>query len=199
MAATFWRSVYGAEPGAVAHRPRDLWEQGVNTAKPPARLPAAVSVLCLAVALAACAPAAEPRSPGMDLASAKQSTRSQQDELVSVVPPAAVATTKQTETSRALFECETGSYYWPGMMDVVLSADADGPALLEQIKADWSAKSGWTVRDKTSVNGDPELVIVSQEGFRHSIEFNPVRNALHTLSSSACFQMEGKPKPGVGY
>lgn len=135
----------------------------------------------------------------MDLATAKQSTRSQQDELMSVVPPAAVATTKQTATSRALFECETGSYYWPGTKDVVLSGDADGAALLEQIKTDWSARSGWTVRDKTSVNGDPELVIVSQEGFRHSIEYNPERNALNVLSSSACFQMEGKPKPGVDY
>jgi hypothetical protein len=171
----------------------------MNAATLFTRLSAAVSLTCLAAALAACAPDTEPRSPSMDLATAKQSTRSQQDELMAVVPPAAVATTKQTETSRALFECEAGSYYWPGMMDVVLSADADGAALLEQIKADWSAKSGWTVRDKTSVNGDPELVIVSQEGFRHSIEYNTQRNALHLLSSSACFQMEGKPKPGVDY
>ena len=164
-----------------------------------ARLSAAVALTCLAAALAACAPATEPRSPSMDLATAKQSTRSQQEELMAVVPPGAVSTTKQTETSRALFECETGGYYWPGTMDVVLSADADGPALLEQIKADWSARSGWSVRDKTSINGDPELVIVSQDGFRHSIEYNPKRNALNVLSSSACFQMEGKPKPGVDY
>jgi hypothetical protein len=171
----------------------------MSAAKAFTRLSAAVALTCLAAALAACAPATEARSPSMDLDTAKQSTRSQQEELMAVVPPAAVSTTRQTETSRALFECETGGYYWPGMMDIVLSADADGPALLEQIKADWSAKSGWSVRDKTSVNGDPELVIVSQEGFRHSIEFNPERNALHTLSSSACFQMEGKPKPGVDY
>ena len=135
----------------------------------------------------------------MDLDTAKQSTRSQQDELLSVVPAAAVSTTRQTETSRALFECESGGYYWPGTMNVVLSTDADGPVLLEQIKAEWSAKSGWTVRDKTSVNGDPELVIVSEEGYRHAIEFNPKRNALNVLSSSACFQMEGKPRPGVDY
>ena len=135
----------------------------------------------------------------MDLDTAKQSTRSQQEELMSALPPAAVSTTRQTETSRALFECENGGYYWPGTMDVALSADADGPALLEQIKADWSAKAGWTVRDKTSVNGDPELIIVSQEGFWHSIEYNPKRNVLNVLSSSACFQMEGKPKPGVDY
>ena len=163
------------------------------------RLSAAVSLICLAAALAACAPATEPRSPSMDLATAKQSTRSQQEELMSALPPAAVSTTRQAETSRALFECENGGYYWPGTMDVDLSADADGPALLEQIKADWSAKAGWTVRDKTSVNGDPELIIVSQEGFWHSIEYNPKRNALNVLSSSACFQMEGKPKPGVDY
>ena len=105
--------------------------------------------------------------------------------------PAAVA--------RALFEWETGGYYWPGTLDVVLSADADGAALLEQIKADWSAKSGWTVRDKTSVNGDPELVIVSEEGYRHAIAFTVERNALHVLSSSACFQMSGTPEPGVYY
>ena len=135
----------------------------------------------------------------MDLDTAKQSTRSQQDELLSVVPAAAVSTTRQTETSRALFECESGGYYWPGTMNVVLSTDADGPVLLEQIKAEWSAKSGWTVRDKTSVNGDPELVIVSEDGYRHAIEFNPERNALNVLSSSACFRMEGKPKPGVDY
>lgn len=135
----------------------------------------------------------------MDLDTAKQSTRSQQDELLSVVPAAAVSTTRQTEASRALFECESGGYYWPGTMNVVLSADADGPVLLEQIKAEWSAKSGWTVRGKTSVNGDPELVIVSEEGYRHAIEFNPKRNALNVLSSSACFQMEGKPRPGVDY
>lgn len=135
----------------------------------------------------------------MDLATAKQSTRVQQDELLSLVPSAAVSTTRQTATSRALFACETGGYYWPGTMNVVLNADADGPALLEQIKVDWSARSGWTVRDKTSVNGDPELVTVSEEGYRHSIEFNPERNALHVLSSSACFQMEGKPEPGVDY
>ncbi|MET3949835.1 hypothetical protein [Arthrobacter sp. UYEF36] len=135
----------------------------------------------------------------MDLATAKQSTRAQQDELLSVVPTVAVSTTKQTETSRALFECEAGGYYWPGTLDIVLSEDADGAALLEQIKADWSAKSGWTVRDKTSVNGDPELVIVSEEGYRHSIEFSPERNALNVLSSSACFQMEGKPKSGIDY
>lgn len=135
----------------------------------------------------------------MDLDTAKQSTRSQQDELLSVVPAADVSKTRQTETSRALFECETGGYYWPGTMNVVLSADADGPALLEQIKAEWSARSGWTVRDKTSVTGDPELVIVSEEGYRHAIEFNPKRNALNVLSSSTCFQMEGKPRPGVDY
>lgn len=164
-----------------------------------ARLAAAVSVTCLAALVAACAPAAGTRTPSLDLAAAKQSTRSQQEELMSAVPPAAVSTTKQTGTSRALFECETGGYYWPGTMDVVLSGDADGPALLALIKADWSAKSGWTVKDKTSVNGDPELVIVSQEGFRHSIEFNPERNALNVLSSSACFQLEGKPEPGVDY
>ncbi|MEC5191696.1 MULTISPECIES: hypothetical protein [unclassified Arthrobacter] len=164
------------------------------------RLPAAIAVSCLAGVLAACAPpAAAPRSPGMDLDSAKQSTRSQQDELLLVVPPAAVSTTKQTATSRALFECETGGYYWPGTLDVVLSEDADGAALLERIKADWSARSGWTVRDKTSANGDPELVIVSEEGYRHAIEFNPGRNALNVLSSSACFQMEEKPEPGVDY
>ncbi|XAS62996.1 hypothetical protein VUN84_11795 [Micrococcaceae bacterium Sec5.8] len=164
------------------------------------RLPAAIAVSCLAGALAACAPpAAAPRNPGMDLDTAKQSTRSQQDELLLVVPPAAVSRTKQTATSRALFECEAGGYYWPGTLDVVLSEGADGAALLEQIKADWSARSGWTVRDKTSVNGDPELVIVSEEGYRHAIEFNPERNALNVLSSSACFQMEGKPKPGVDY
>lgn len=164
-----------------------------------ARLAAAVSVTCLAALLAACAPATETRTPSLDLAAAKQSTRSQQEELVSAVPPAAVSTTMQTGTSRALFECETGGYYWPGTMDVVLSADADGAALLERIKAGWSAKGGWTVTDKTSVNGDPELVMVSQEGFRHSIEYNPKRNALNVLSSSACFQMEGKPEPGVDY
>ena len=135
----------------------------------------------------------------MDLATAKPATRAQQDELLAVVPSAAVSTTKQTETSRALFECESGGYYWPGTLDIALSEDADGAALLEQIKADWSARSGWTVRDKTSVNGDPELVIVSEEGYRHAIEFNPERNALNVLSSSACFQMEGKPKPGVDY
>ena len=171
----------------------------MNAAEPFTRLSAAASVPCLAAALAACAPATEPRSPSMDLATAKQSTRAQQDELLSVVPSSAVSTTKQTETSRALFECEAGGYYWPGTMDIVLGGDADGPALLEQIKADWSARNGWTVRDKTSVNGDPELVIVSEEGFRHAIEFNPVRNALNILSSSACFQMAGPPKPGVDY
>lgn len=135
----------------------------------------------------------------MDLATAKQSTRAQQDELLAAVPSAAVSTTRHTETSRALFECEGGGYYWPGTMDVVLSGDADGAALLAQIKADWSARNGWTVRDKTSVNGDPELVIVSEEGFRHSVEFNPQRNALNVLSSSACFQMAGTPEPGVDY
>ena len=172
----------------------------MNVIKLLARLPAVVAVTCLAAALATCAPpAAEPLSPNMDLDTAKQSTRSQQDELLSVVPPAAVSTTRQTATSRALFECETGGYYWPGTMNVVLSANAEGPALLEQIKAEWSAKSGWTVRDKTSVNGDPELVIVSEEGSRHSIEFNPERHALHVLSSSACFQMAGTPEPGVDY
>lgn len=163
------------------------------------RLSAAASATCLAAALAACAPATEPRSPSMDLATAKQSTRAQQDELLSAVPSAAVSATKQTETSRALFECEAGSYYWPGTMDIVLSGDADGAALLAQIKADWSAKNGWSVRDKTSVNGDPELVIVSEEGYRHSIEFNPKRNALNVLSSSACFQMAATPEPGVDY
>lgn len=171
----------------------------MNVTKLLLRLSAAVSVSCLAASLAACAPAAELRSPIMDLATAKQSTRAQQDELLSAVPASAVSTTKQTESSRALFECEAGGYYWPGTMDVVLSGDADGAALLEQIKTDWSAKSGWTVKDKTSVNGDPELVIVSEEGFRHSIEFNPVRNALNVLSSSACFQMAGTPEPGVDY
>jgi hypothetical protein len=164
-----------------------------------ARLPAIVSALCLAAVLAACAPATEPRSPSMDLATAKQSTRAQQVELLSVLPAAAVSTSKQTESSRALFECETGGYYWPGTMDIVLSGDADGAALLGQLKADWSAKTGWTVRDKTSVNGDPELVIESTDGFRHSIEFNPQRNALNVLSSSACFQMAGTPEPGVDY
>ncbi|MCB5293675.1 hypothetical protein [Arthrobacter sp. SO3] len=162
-------------------------------------LSAAATVTCLAAALAACAPATEPRSPSMDLATAKQSTRAQQDELLAAVPSAAVSTTRQTETSRALFECEGGGYYWPGTMDVVLSGDADGAALLAQIKAEWSARNGWTVRDKTSVNGDPELVIVSEEGYRHSIEFNPQRNALNVLSSSACFQMAGTPEPGVDY
>lgn len=171
----------------------------MNAARLFTRLSAAVALTCLAAALGACAPADETRSPSMDLDTAKQSTRSQQDELLSVVPAAAVSTTRQTETSRALFECESGGYYWPGTMNVVLSADADGPVLLEQIKAEWSAKSGWTVRDKTSVNGDPELVIVSEEGYRHAIEFNPKRNALNVLSSSACFQMEGKPRPGVDY
>ncbi|QCO99048.1 hypothetical protein FCN77_16775 [Arthrobacter sp. 24S4-2] len=130
---------------------------------------------------------------------AADATRSQQHELMSVVPPSDVSTTKQTESSRALFECETGGYYWPGTMDVVLSGDADGAALLKQIKTDWSAKSGWSVKDKTSVNGDPELVIVSGEGYLHSIEFNPERNALNVLSSSACFQMAGTPEPGVDY
>jgi len=163
------------------------------------RLSAAVTMTCLAAGLAACAPANDPRSNPMDLATAKQSTRTQQDELLAVLPQDAVSGKKQNETSRALFECESGGYYWPGTMDVVLSADADGPALLQQIKADWSARSGWTVTDKTSVNGDPELVIVGAEGFRHSIEYNPVRNALNVLSSSACFQMEEKPKPGVDY
>ena len=33
----------------------------------------------------------------------------------------------------------------------------------------------------------------------HSIEFDPQRNSLNLLSSSACFQMEGKPEPGVDY
>lgn len=42
-------------------------------------------------------------------------------------------------------------------------------------------------------------MIVSEDGYRHSIEFSPERNALNVLSSSACFQMEGKPKPGVDY
>ncbi|WP_307035452.1 hypothetical protein [Arthrobacter sp. B3I4] len=135
----------------------------------------------------------------MDLATAKQSTRSQQEELLAAVPAAAVSTTKQTETSRALFECEAGGYYWPGMMDVVLGRDTHGAELLQGIKAEWSAKGGWTVEDKTSVNGNPELVFVSQEGFRHSIEYVPQRNALYVLSSSACFQMEEKPKPGVDY
>lgn len=135
----------------------------------------------------------------MDLATAKQATRSQQQELMAVVPATEVSTTTQTETSRALFECDAGSYYWPGMMDVVLSPDADGPRLLQQIKAKWSGQNGWTVQEKTSINGIPQIVIVSQEGFRHSIEYNPQRNALYMLSSSACFQMEGKPDPGVDY
>ena len=163
------------------------------------RLSAVVAVTCLAALVAACAPAPELRTAGLDLAAAKESTRAQQDELLSVIPSSAVSTTKQTGTSRALFQCETGGYYWPGTMDVVLSGDADGPALLEQIKADRSARSGWTVKDKTSVNGDPELVIVSRDGFRHSIEFNPQRNALNVLSSSACFDMAGTPEPGVDY
>ena len=171
----------------------------MNAPRLRARLPATVSALCLAAVLAACAPATEPRSPSMDLATAKQSTRAQQVELLSVLPAAAVSTSKQTESSRALFECETGGYYWPGTMDIVLSGDADGEALLGQLKADWSAKTGWTVRDKTSVNGDPELVLESTDGFRHSIEFNPQRNALNVLSSSACFQMAGTPEPGVDY
>lgn len=164
-----------------------------------ARLSAAVSVTCLAALLAACAPATETRTTALDLAAAKESTRAQQDELVSVIPSSAVAETQQTGTSRALFECGTGGYYWPGTLDVVLRGDADGRALLEQIKADRSARNGWTVNDKTSVNGDPELVIVSQDGFRHSIEFNPQRNALNVLSSSACFGMAGTPEPGVDY
>ncbi|MDZ4092561.1 MAG: hypothetical protein U1D68_15285 [Arthrobacter sp.] len=62
----------------------------------------------------------------MDLSTAKQSTRAQQDELLSVVPSMAVSTTKQAETSRALFECEAAAYYWPGTLDIVLSEDADG-------------------------------------------------------------------------
>ena len=173
----------------------------MNATKLVTRLSAAAAVLCLAATLAACAPATatEPRSPGMDLDTAKQSTRAQQDELLSVVPSSDVSATRQTGTSRALFECETGGYYWPGTMDIVLSEDVDGAAMLEQIGAEWSAKSGWTVRDKTSINGEPQLVIVSHEGFRHSIEFNPERNALYVLSSSACFQMEEKPQPGVDY
>ena len=40
-------------------------------------------------------------------------------------------------------------------------------------------------------------MIVSQDGFRHSNEFNPQRNALLVLSSSACFGMAGTPEPGV--
>jgi len=40
---------------------------------------------------------------------------------------------------------------------------------------------------------------VSEEGYRHAIEFNVERNALHVLSSSACFQMKGKPNPAVDY
>lgn len=163
------------------------------------RLSTAVTLTCLAAILAACAPAADPGSPSMDLATAKQSTRSQQQELMAVVPAAEISTTTQTETSRALFECDANSYYWPGTMDLVLTSEADGAGLLQQIKAAWSGKEGWTVEEKTSVNGIPELVIVSREGFRHSIEFNPQRNALYTLSSSACFQMEGKPDPGTDY
>ncbi|WP_144406416.1 hypothetical protein [Arthrobacter sp. SPG23] len=135
----------------------------------------------------------------MDLSTAKESTRSQQQELMSVVPSGGVSSTVQSETSGALFECETGGYYWPGNMDVVLSDGTDGQALLEQIRTGWSAKSGWTVQDKTSVNGNPELIVLSEEGFRHSIEFSPDRNALNVLSSSACFQMAGTPEPGEDY
>ena len=163
------------------------------------RLLTTASTLCVAASLAACAPATDPRGLSLDLATAKESIFAQQDELLAVIPTEAVASTKQTETSRALFDCEGGGYYWPGTFDIVLTSDADGAALLKDIKADWSAKSDWTVRDKVSVNNDPELVIVSEEGYRHAIEFNPDRNALNVLSSSACFQMTGTPKPGVDY
>jgi hypothetical protein len=135
----------------------------------------------------------------MDLSTAKESTRSQQHELISAVPSADVSSTVQSGTSGALFECESGGYYWPGNMDVVLGDGTNGAALLQQIKADWSVKDGWTVTEMTSVNGHPELEIFNQEGFRHSIEYSPDRNALNVLSSSACFQMEGQPEPGVQY
>ena len=167
--------------------------------KAAARLSATFSIACLAAVLAACATFSEKQGPTMDLFTAKESTRNQQDELMSAVPSDDVSSTVQSETSGALFECESGGYYWPGNMDVVLGDSTDGAALLQQIKADWSVKDGWTVTEKTSVNGHPELEIFNQEGFRHSIEYSPDRNALNVLSSSACFQMKGKPEPGVQY
>lgn len=164
-----------------------------------ARMGAPLLATSLLAALAACAPAVDSTAAGLDLASAKQSLLSQQDELKAVVPPGEVSTSTRTEKSRALFECGNGGYYWPGMMDVVLTPDADVAALLPQIEAEWSAKPGWTVQSGTGINGIPELVVVSGEGYRHSIEYNPQRNSLYVLSSSACFHMEGRPDPGVDY
>ncbi|WP_457950554.1 hypothetical protein ACTAQI_08310 [Pseudarthrobacter sp. alpha12b] len=163
------------------------------------RIAKALSLTYVAAVLAACAPAADPLFASLDLATAKQSVLSQQEELKAAVPPAEVSTSVQIKKSRALFECGNGGYYWPGMMDIVLTADADPSALLTDIKSDWSAQAGWTVTDKTSINGNPQLVITDDQGYRHSIEYNPGRNALYVLSSSACFRMEGGPDPGVDY
>lgn len=171
----------------------------MNNLRLAVRLLTTASILSIAASLAGCAPATDPRVLDRNLATAKKSTFAQQDELLAMIPTEAVASTRQTETSRALFDCEGGGYYWPGTLDIVLASDADGAALLKDIKGDWSARSGWTVEDKVSVNNDPELVIVSEEGYRHAIEFNPERNALNVLSSSACFHMAEAPKPGVDY
>lgn len=124
-----------------------------------ARLSATFSIACLPAVLAACATLSERLDPTMDLSTAKESTRNQQHELMSAVPSADVSSTVQSERSGALFECGSGGYYWPGNMDVVLGEGTDGAALLHQIKADWSVKDGWTVTEKTSVNGHPELEI----------------------------------------
>lgn len=163
-----------------------------------ARKVAPVVATSLLAALAACAPVDSPAA-GLDLASAKQSLLSQQDELKSVVPPDEVSTSTRTEKSRALFECGNGGYYWPGTMDVVLTPDADTASLLPKIEAEWSAKPGWTVQSGTGINGIPELIVFSGEGYRHSIQYDPQRNSLYVLSSSACFRMEGRPEPGVDY
>ncbi|NUT70154.1 hypothetical protein [Pseudarthrobacter sp. C4D7] len=168
----------------------------------PATLARSVAPLVAAsllAALAACSPAMDSPAAGLDLANAKQSLLSQQDELKAVVRPDEVTTWTRTEKSRALFECGNGGYYWPGTMEVVLTPDADAPSLLPQIEAEWSAKPGWTVQSGTGINGIPELVVVSGDGYRHSIEYNPQRNSLYVLSSSACFHMEGRPDPGVDY
>ncbi len=129
------------------------------------------------------------------LGEAKQELHAVENELTAFIPQEVITQIyPQTETSKTLFECESGSnrYYWPGSEQVDIKSDTDSGEIMSKMHDNWASKSDWTVK---WVENDPSeniyhLDLTRKDGLHLAVMNLDGNTNIHISGFTRCFELD---------
>ncbi|MFJ3956644.1 hypothetical protein [Arthrobacter sp. NPDC090010] len=86
-----------------------------------------------------------------------------------------------------LMSCQGDQKLWSGAGEVTLLEGADKAGMLAKVKAEFAAKDGWTMADKTDSDGQSAVDLLHRDGIHLIVGFFSGPDRLRVDAFSACF------------